>query len=88
MANGASDRGPGEVCFQPVCGRELERQRYYTSQLCEMRNGLSPSVRDMLPDRSMSELAAALVDGTVFEIVKELEVLIISYQRTKLYINN
>ena len=63
----------GGVYFQPVSASQQERQRHYTTRLCEMRDQLSPVFKAMLSDTSMSELAAALMDGTVFEIAKELE---------------
>ena len=63
----------GGVYFQPVSATQQELQRYYTTRLCEMRDQLSPVLKAMLSDTSISELAAALMDGTVFEITKELE---------------
>lgn len=63
----------GVVCFQPVSGQDKERQSFYKTKLLELRSQLPAVYRGRLVDTSLAELAAALLDGTVFEIVKELE---------------
>lgn len=63
----------GAVCYQPISGCDKERQRIYQARLCEMRSKLPAVFRSELADTSLAELATALLDGTVFEIVGELE---------------
>lgn len=63
----------GTVCYQPVSDRDKDRQRIYQARLCEMRSQLPAAFCNKLSDTSLAELATALLDGTVFEIVRELE---------------
>ena len=49
------------------------KRDYYYEKLRRMRNELPLTVRSKVPDAQLHNLAGALVDGTVFDIVRELE---------------
>ena len=49
------------------------KRDYYYEKLRRMRNELSLTARSKVPDGQLYKLACALIDGTVFDIVRELE---------------
>lgn len=61
------------LCFQPVSRQDEERLQRYHAKLRVMRDQLSEEYRDRLNERGLEEIASSLLDGAVFEIVKELE---------------
>ena len=69
---------PAGVVYTPydvegTCRDSDPRCSAYLSRLLACRDTLPPSVQSKMTEPKLCELASCLVDGTVFEIVKELE---------------
>ena len=67
---------PAGVVYSPLdmVGTDADpRCTFYYSQLLAYRDALPLPVQSRMTESKLRELATCLVDGTVFEIVKELE---------------
>ncbi|XP_064393368.1 protein DGCR6-like [Halichondria panicea] len=73
----SSEALPQGYDFGPPLGTTSEETRYlygvFYKKLCQYRTQLPPPLQQKMTDTHIKGLADALLDGTVFEIVKELE---------------
>ena len=73
-----SDTGVKGIEFDPSDAGHLSEEaehklEFFFSKLRQFRDNLPVTMHAKLPDSQLRELAKSLLDGTVFEIVKELE---------------
>lgn len=65
------DFGPSDL--GKLSEEEAERLDLYYQKLCQYRDTLPANLHARLPNSELRQLAECLVDGTMFEIVRELE---------------
>ena len=67
-----------EIHFSPsdlgkLSEEEKQQMKFYFAQLKQYREEIPPAYQAKLSDAQLRELSLSLLDGTVFEIVRELE---------------
>lgn len=65
------DYGPSDL--GKLSEKEAERLDLYYKKLCQYRDTLPANLHTRMPNSELRQLAECLVDGTMFEIVRELE---------------
>ena len=77
MANSSSTRaqpiayGPSDL--GKLTPEDAQMLQFYYEKLCHFRDSLPPSLHAKMPNSELRKLAECLIDGTMFEIVRELE---------------
>lgn len=67
----AIDYGPSDL--GKLSEEEAEKLDVYYQKLCQYRDTLPANLHARMPNSELRQLAECLVDGTMFEIVRELE---------------
>ena len=67
----AVDFGPSDL--GKLSEEEAEKLHLYYHKLCQYRDTLPANLHARMPNSELRQLAECLVDGTMFEIVRELE---------------
>ena len=65
------DYGPSDL--GKLSEEEAEKLDLYYQKLCQYRDALPANLHARMPNSELHQLAECLVDGTMFEIVRELE---------------